>query len=107
MAWKTVVFSRARFEVLDITLDPEIVVSGADGEHDAPPDYASLKEKDPNGDFLAPSRAPSPRRFMPDLSPGSLPRPRSRSPSPSSSSTGESCSPVDWARSLFGKRVHG
>ncbi|KAI0665695.1 hypothetical protein C8Q78DRAFT_985997 [Trametes maxima] len=111
MAWKTVVFSRARFEVLDITLDPEIVVSDTDGERDAPPDYASLKEKDPNGDFLAPSRAPSPRRtqgrLLPDLTSGGLPRSRSRSPSPSATSTSESCSPVEWARSLFGKRVHG
>ncbi|EIW54557.1 uncharacterized protein TRAVEDRAFT_23578 [Trametes versicolor FP-101664 SS1] len=116
MAWKTVVFSRARFEVLDVTLDPsasspsydcdkpEIVVSDAD----ALPEYDSVKKLHPDeADFLVPSRAPSP----PMLHGANKPmanhrngRARSHSPTPSTTSN-DSCSTLDWARSLFGKRV--
>lgn len=120
MAWKTVVFSRARFEVLDVTLDPsapspsydgcdkpEIVVSDAD----ALPEYDSVKKLHPDeADFLVPSRAPSPpmphgaNKPMANHRNG---RARSHSPTPSTTSN-DSCSTsstLDWARSLFGKRV--
>ncbi|KAH9846155.1 hypothetical protein C2E23DRAFT_744724 [Lenzites betulinus] len=107
MAWKSVVFARARFEVLDVTLvpdGPEIVVT----DHDALPEYESVKEKNPGVDFLAPSRAPSPPRLShvshKDM-PHNASRSRSRSPSPSRPSSNDSCSAVDWAKSLFGKRV--
>lgn len=117
MAWKTVVFSRARFEVLDVTLDPsassspgydcdkpEIVVSDAD----ALPEYDSVKKLHPDeADFLVPSRAPSPP--MPHgankpMANHRSSRARSHSPTPSTTSN-DSCSTLDWARSLFGKRV--
>ncbi len=121
MAWKTVVFSRARFEVLDVTLDPtvpydaaadadtkpEIVVSDAD----ALPEYESVKKLHPDeADFLAPSRAPSPPMPRGSNKPIANPRQcraRSHSPTPSTVSN-DSCSTsstLDWARSLFGKRV--
>ncbi|KAI0827845.1 hypothetical protein BC628DRAFT_1317341 [Trametes gibbosa] len=105
MAWKSVVFSRARFEVLDVTLDPhgpEIVIS----DHDTLPEYDSIKEKSPDADFLAPSRAPSPPRALHKNMSHHATRSRSRSASPSSSTrSSEPCSTVDWAKSLFGKRV--
>ncbi|KAI0629082.1 hypothetical protein C8Q77DRAFT_1066591 [Trametes polyzona] len=121
MAWKTVVFSRARYEVLDITIElgrPKIVISGVDGGEPEPatdflPCYEDVKAQNPDGDFLSPSRAPSPPRetYTHKMAgvPGASLRPRSRSPSPSPSNApcdaDSSYSHLDWARGWFGKRV--
>ncbi|KAI8974018.1 hypothetical protein BD414DRAFT_447787 [Trametes punicea] len=108
MAWKTVMSSRARYEVLDIIVDPEIHVSDAEPL----PEYCDIKEKHALDDFLAPSRAPSPRpthKIIPV--PGAPRKPRSRSSSPgtatASSATESVPTAADWAKSLFGKRVNG
>ncbi|KAI0759969.1 hypothetical protein BD413DRAFT_487045 [Trametes elegans] len=129
MAWPTVVFSRARYEVLDVTVDSDvridIIVTDADGL----PLYSGLKPQTPGVDpdakaqpdatpvdfTLDPSRAPYPVTSAPP-SPARLPHKenpvpyalqRRRPASPSSISTADSSSSVsDWARSLFGKNVH-
>ncbi|KAI0332922.1 hypothetical protein GY45DRAFT_1320156 [Cubamyces sp. BRFM 1775] len=111
MAWNSVIATRARYEVLDITVVPEIVV----GTHDQPPppDYFTIKEKSSHDDFLAPSRAPSPHSVHKIIPvPGARTRSRCRSRSPSShhsdtSSSTSSRSAMDWAKGLFGKPVQG
>ncbi|KAH9889539.1 hypothetical protein C8Q73DRAFT_708033 [Cubamyces lactineus] len=108
MAWNSVITSRARYEVLDITVTPEIVI---DAHDQPPPEYFTVKEKTSHDDFLSPSRAPSPRpvhKIIPVPGAPARSRCRSRSPSPHHPNGGPSTSPrnaIDWAKSLFGKPV--
>ncbi|KAJ8483400.1 hypothetical protein ONZ51_g4731 [Trametes cubensis] len=106
MAWNSVITSRARYEVIDIIVVPEIVV---DADELSPPDYFTIKEKSSHDDFLAPSRAPSPRpvhKIIPVPGAPARSHCRSRSPSPHHSIGGSSTSSrgaYGWAKSLLGR----
>ena len=95
MAWTAILPSLARYEVLDISVNPEIVVESPGGDY--LPNYEDVKEKSGTDNFLAPSRGPSPNKKTVPL-PQPHERSRSRSPSPSSGM-------AEWAKSLFGKRA--
>ncbi|KAI0364138.1 hypothetical protein BV20DRAFT_974785 [Pilatotrama ljubarskyi] len=113
MAWPSIIASRARYEVLDITLEPDIIVTDVDADSDALPRYTiNDSEKHSFIDYFDPSRAPSPSddsRVLHKNIPGVTARSRrtDRSPSPtlSAASHEPACAPVGWAKSLFGKRV--
>ncbi|KAI0349957.1 hypothetical protein OH77DRAFT_1431521 [Trametes cingulata] len=113
-AWKAILASRARYEVLDITLEPEIVVTDVDADSDDLPRYTLDEKMDPSIENLAPSRAPTPsdkvviHKYLPGASVRSRPGSRSPSPSPSMNSQASresSTSAVDWAKSLLARVV--
>ncbi|OBZ69501.1 hypothetical protein A0H81_10558 [Grifola frondosa] len=84
MAWRAVIGALMRYEIVDVLVQPAVVIEDTDGL----PQYSESKE---TKDFL--SRSPSPARSPSRSQPGS---PSRRCPSPG-----------DWARSLLGKSTSG
>jgi len=83
MAWAAVIDSLARYEIIDILVQPAVVVDGAE---DTPPKYADVADEENQG-LSADRKSPSPSTT-----------PKSRTPSPSAA--GRRDKALSWIKHL-------